>query len=104
MDRQTLFAVISGVCIVNGIFSPLIALPYALSPIWMPDFIPLTPSIAAYCSSLAMSFATLLVSGVPAALYERIARTGPEATGPMYLWLAAAVALSLPAIGRLTSL
>lgn len=104
MDRETLFAAISGVCILNGIFSPLIALPYALSPVWMPDFIPVTPSIAAYASSLLVSFATLLVSGVPAALYERFAGAGREAVAPMWLWLATAVLLSLPALGRLTSL
>ncbi|MBM3486297.1 MAG: hypothetical protein FJX67_06645 [Alphaproteobacteria bacterium] len=104
MDRETLFAVISGICIVNGIFSPLVALPYALSPIWMPDFIPLSPSIAAYGSSLLLSFATLLVAGVPAAIYERSSGAGGEATMPMYVWLGATVALSLPALGRLVSL
>lgn len=104
MDRETLFAVISVICIVNGIFSPLVALPYALSPIWMPDFIPLTPSIAAYASSLALSFATLLAGGVPAAIYERATGADATATAPMYVWLGAAVVLSLPALGRLASL
>lgn len=104
MDRETLFALISGVCILNGILSPLVALPYALSPVWMPDFIPLTPSIAAYASSLVLSFATLFISGVPAALYERVADPAPDSAAPMAVWLAAAAALSLPALGRLLSL
>jgi len=96
MDRDTLFVVISLVCIANGILSPVIIIPYALSPVWMPDFIPITASTAAYGASLMVSLATLVLSGVPAALYERFgSRRG---AGSMLVWLVCAVLLSLPAV------
>ena len=96
MDRDTLFIVISIVCIANGILSPVIIIPYALSPIWMPDFIPITAATAAYGASLMVSLATLVLSGVPAALYERLGGRG--GSGSMLIWLGGAVLLSLPAV------
>jgi hypothetical protein len=43
---------------------------------------------------------TLLFSGVPAALYERLVESKPDGVASMWVWLAGAVMLSLPAIQR----
>jgi len=96
MDRDTLFIAISLVCIANGILSPVIVIPYALSPIWMPAFVPITASTAAYGASLMVSLATLVLSGIPAALYERLGGRG--GIGSMLVWLVGALLLSLPAV------
>jgi hypothetical protein len=53
-----------------------------------------------FWASVLLASATLLFSGVPAALYERLARPGAEATAPLWIWLAGAVTLSLPAALR----
>lgn len=101
MDRDTLFILISVVCIANGLLSPVVIIPYALSPVWMPEFIPLTQATAAYGASLMISLATLVLSGVPAAVYERLG--GHGGSGSMLVWLGGAVLLSLPAIQRLAA-
>ena len=102
MDRQGVFVLIAAVSVANGIMSPFIAIAFALSPIWMPELLPHTPGVLAYLSSLIVATATLLLSGVPAALFERLAGSDPDDNLPMYVWLGAALTLSIPALERLT--
>jgi hypothetical protein len=47
-----------------------------------------------------LSSATLLFSGVPAALYERLVDRDTESTASMWIWLAGAALLSAPAVAR----
>jgi hypothetical protein len=51
-----------------------------------------------FWSSVLLSTATLLVSGVPAALYERLVE--PESMASTWIWLAGVSALTLPALNR----
>jgi hypothetical protein len=102
MDRQGIFVLVAAVSVANGILSPFIAIVFALSPIWMPELLPHTPGILAYLSSIILATATLLVSGVPAALFERLAGSEPDDNLPMYIWLGTAITMSIPAIERLT--
>ena len=101
MDRQSLLVVILVVAVVNGIFSPAIGIALPLAVVWLPDFLPHEPSWAFYFSSLLVSSATLLLSGVPAALYERVVDRNGASLVSMYIWLACAVLLSLPALDTL---
>jgi hypothetical protein len=96
LDRQTILPVILGVCMVNGIFSPYLKIAIPIAAVLMPEIFPRTVEWVLLWSSLLVSSATLLLSGVPAALYERLIGRDPEATMSMWIWLAGAVALSLP--------
>jgi heme/copper-type cytochrome/quinol oxidase subunit 3 len=98
LDRQTILFLVIGVCIVNGIFSPYMNIAIAVSAALMPELFPRTIEWVLFWASILVASATLLFSGVPVALYERLARPGAEATAPMWLWLGIAVALSLPAL------
>ena len=104
LDRDFVFVVISVVCILNGLLSPAIVIAANAWPIWMPEFIQPTGPIILYGSSLIVSFTTLLVGGVPCALYERIAGINPSSAGSMLVWLAGVVVLSLPALQRIATL
>ena len=104
MDRQTLLVIILTLCVVNGIFSPAITFALPLAAVWMPDFLPREPSWVFYFSSLLVSSATLLVSGVPAALYERLIDRDGSSQVSMFIWLAGAIVLSLPALDTLARL
>jgi hypothetical protein len=104
MDRQTLLVIILTVSAVNGIFSPTITIALPLAVVWLPEFLPREPSWAFYFSSLLISSATLLVSGVPAALYERLIDRDAGSLVSMYIWLAGAIVLSLPALNTLSRL
>jgi hypothetical protein len=99
-DRQTLLMTIIGLCIVNGIFSPYMNIAVPISAALMPELFPRTPEWVLFWGSVLLSSATLLFSGVPAALYERLIERDPENDISMWIWLAGAALLSAPAVMR----
>lgn len=100
-DRDTLFPAVVSVCVVNGIFSPYLSVALPISAVLMPEIFPRTIEWVLFWSSVLLASATLLFSGVPAALYERFAGSKPESVVSMWIWLAGAVTLSLPLAQRL---
>lgn len=96
MDRNHLLVGLVAVCIVNGIFSPFVPLVLSLWPLWYPTLAPATPLVLFYLSSLIVSTATLVIAGVPAALYERLAGMRESDTISMLIWIGCAVLLSIP--------
>jgi hypothetical protein len=100
LDRDTLFLLVIGVCIANGILSPYLSIAIPVTNALMPELFPRTVGWVLFWSSVLVSSVTLLVSGVPAALYERRAKRAPDDTVSMWIWLGGAAALSLPAVVR----
>lgn len=100
-DRQTLIFLLLGLCIVNGIFSPFLRIAIPVTAVLMPELFPRTVEWVLFWSSILLSSATLLFSGIPAALYERFSGVSRESTAPIWIWLAGALLLSLPALQRL---
>lgn len=98
LDRQTLVAAILAVCMANGIFSPYLKLALPVTLALMPELFPRTIEWVLFWSSILLATATLLFSGVPAALYERWVER--DSLASMWLWLAGAGFLTLPAIAR----
>ena len=101
LDRQTIFLLVMGVCIVNGMFSPYLTIAIPVSAALMPELFPRTAEWVLFWGSIFLSSATLLFSGVPAALYERLVARNPESEASMWIWLAGAMLLTLPAVVRL---
>jgi len=101
LDRQDLVPLIFGVCIVNGIFSPYLNLAVPVTAVLMPELFPRTIEWVLFWSSILLASATLLFSGVPAALYERLVERDPNAPTSMWIWLAGATTLCLPSVLRL---
>jgi hypothetical protein len=103
MGKLHIFVAILGVSILNGLFTPF------LKPIWCSQLISLlVPEIfhgdgrwLLYFNALFASTLTLLVSGVPAALYERLWLGDQESPVPMVIWLGGAVLLTVPAFQAL---
>lgn len=100
-DRQNLVPVIIAVCIVNGIFSPYLMLAIPVTAVLLPELFPRTIEWVLFWSSILIASATLLVSGVPAALYERLIERDTSAATSMWIWLAGAAILCLPAVVRM---
>ena len=100
LDRQSLSLLVLGVCIVNGIFSPYLNIAVPITAALMPELFPRTVEWVLFWSSILLASTTLLFSGVPAALYERLAPGGREGSASMWIWLAGAILLSLPAVKR----
>lgn len=104
MSRSSFIFAILGFAIVNGIFSPL--LPQALAAVLImgPAFFATSISLLFFFSSLLLATLTVMVAGVPAALYERF--TGAEESNEVsiWIWLAGAAILTLPAVIQLLDL
>jgi hypothetical protein len=100
LDRQTLFLLVLGISISNGIFSPLLNIAIPVAAVLLPELFPRTVEWVLFWSSVLLASATLLFSGVPAALYERLVERNSEGTVSMWIWLAGAAALALPAAQR----
>jgi hypothetical protein len=88
---------VMAVAIVNGIFSPWVLFVFVFHPVWYPGWLPLYSEIVYMASALILSTFTIMVSGVPAALYERLS-SKPRGELVAIIWLAGAVLLTLPAI------
>lgn len=98
MSPQNMFVAVLAVTLLNGFVSPVLPLVFIWSPVWMPEFAPRTPEAILYGTSLLVSLATLILSGVPAALFERITgRQGSDAAS-MLVWLAAALLITAPGL------
>ncbi|MGQ0545077.1 MAG: hypothetical protein ACT4P3_07055 [Betaproteobacteria bacterium] len=98
VGRQDLLPVIVGVAMVNGIFSPYLKVTLAIAAALLPELFPRTIEWVLFWNSILVSSATLIFSGVPAALYERLVER--ESMASTWIWLAAASALTLPAASR----
>ena len=98
MDRNLLFVAVVGVSILNGLFSPFLAIAVPIAAVLMPEVFPHSIGWVLFFSSLLVASGTLLVSGVPAALYERLVDRAPGGQVALWIWLGGAVLLALPAL------
>ncbi len=98
MSRQPYIIAIMLFATINGIFSPFViaVLPFVviLSPAFLTDSI----AVIFFVSSLLLSTLTLMLGGVPAALYERWIGAKELTELSMWMWLAGVALLSLPAV------
>ena len=97
MPQHNLVAVI-GLAILNGMFSPALIPVFALHGLWYPFFLPaILPGVFLACSLIISTF-TLMLAGVPTALYERLSGDGKSSAASGLIWLAAVAVLTLPAL------
>ena len=102
MDRNMYYVAIAFFGMVNGIFNQLwllFALIHVqiLAPALLFGSVPLTLIF----SSLMVSTVTIILAGIPAALYEHFIGVKEDSTEvSMWIWLAGTALLTLPAIGN----
>lgn len=96
MERNGLVPVMA-VAILNGIFSPWVLVAFVLYPVWYPAWAPATTQFVYMASALILSTLTIMLAGVPAALYQRLAAQ-PSGIVVATIWLTGAVVLTLPAV------
>ncbi|MET0194035.1 MAG: hypothetical protein ABW200_11785 [Hyphomicrobiaceae bacterium] len=102
MDRTFYFVGIAFFGMINGLFNQLwllFALIYTqqmAGPLFFGS-VPLTLMFA----SLMVSTATIILGGIPAAIYERIKGIEGDSTEvSLWIWLAGTAVLTLPAVGN----
>ena len=101
MDRNLYYIGIAFFGMINGIFNPLMPLAYVFSKVLM--YVPLfgSESLIFYFGALMLSTATIILGGIPAAIYERIQGVKDDSTeGSLWIWLAGTALLTMPAMGR----
>jgi len=100
MDRNLYYIGIAFFGMVNGLFNPLMPLAYVFSKVlmWVPLFG--SESLIFYFAAMMLSTATIILGGIPAAIYERFIDAKDDSTeGSLWIWLAGTAILALPAIG-----
>jgi hypothetical protein len=101
VDRQFLLLTVVAISVVNGLFSPFIAIAVPIAAVLMPEIFPRSVGWVLFFSSLLVTSATLLFAGVPAALIERLVTRDRNSDAPMLVWLAGTVLLAAPTLLRL---
>lgn len=102
MDRNLYYIAIAFFGVVNGLFNQLWVLfalihVQILAPALLFGSVPLTLMF----SSLMVSTATIILGGIPAAIYERFVGAEDDSTeASLWIWLAGTAILTLPAIGN----
>jgi hypothetical protein len=83
---------------INGIFSPFLIALVPFIVIMSPAFLTDSIAVILFVSSLLFSTFTLILGGVPAALYERWIGATESTELSMWIWLAGVALLSLPSV------
>jgi hypothetical protein len=95
MIKHILLAAIIAVCVANAVYAPAWNYLFAMQGFWFPLGL-LSPSWVAPLTSVVLGIGYFLVTGVPAALYERIMRLKQPSFVSRMIWLATTLAASTP--------
>jgi hypothetical protein len=101
MDRNLYFVGIAFFAMINGLFSPLRAFSFVFTNAFLS--VPLfgSPGVIFYVSALMLSTGTVILGGIPAAIYERVTGATEDSTeASLWIWLAGTAILTIPAIGN----
>ena len=102
MERHWYYVGIAFFGMINGLFNQL-ALLFTLIHVQIlaPALLFDNVSLTLLMSSLMLSTATIIVAGIPAAIYERLTQSGDDSTTTsLWIWLAGTGLLTLPAMGN----
>jgi hypothetical protein len=103
MNRNFYYVAIAFFGMINGIpfFHPMYIVAFGYSVQLMAEPLFGSTSLIAYFASLMLSTATIILAGIPAALYERFTGAKDDSTSTsLWIWLAGTALLTLPAIGN----
>ncbi|WP_436642535.1 hypothetical protein [Microbaculum sp. FT89] len=99
MSYQGYLIGILGFGLISGMFSPII-LPQATAAIILlaPSLLISSPSVVIFLSYLLGSTLTIMIAGIPAALYERVTGSAESTPTSLWIWLACTALMALPAV------
>ena len=99
MQQDVLLVVAAGVSLLNGMhFSPFFEPAFHLLRPFIAGTVLATPLVSLYLTSMFVSLMTLLIAGVPAALYERLKGGGQTSPVSIGIWCVGTTVATLPAI------
>lgn len=102
MDRNLYYIGIAFFGMINGLFNQLLLLfaliysSYLMGPVFFGS-----GGLTRMFASLMVSTATIILAGIPAAIYERYIAAKDDSTDTsLWIWLAGTAILTLPAAGN----
>jgi hypothetical protein len=98
MERHNIFSIVLLSSAINGMVSPATTIVAIFAWVWMPPFLLGSAGLVLFASMLVTSTGALLLAGVPAALFERLAGD-PTGRNALWIWAGASVALMLGSLG-----
>ena len=105
MSSNPFLVAILALAIVNGIFSPLFVFTSRIVILNLaPGLLFIGPVLVAFIASLVAATATLILAGIPAALFERATGRGETDAVSYTIWLLAAAVVSAPGLRQAASL
>ena len=102
MDRNLYYVAIAFFGMINGLFNQaVVPFAYLFAKVLAPALLFGSESLTLMFASLMASTATIIVGGVPAAIYERYVGAKDDSTEiSLWIWLAGTGILTLPAVGN----
>ena len=102
MDRTFYYIAIAFFGMINGLFNQVwLIFTLIHMKILAPALLFDSVSLTLMFSSLMVSTATIILGGIPAAIYERIIGAKDDSTAAsLWIWLAGTALLTVPAIGN----
>jgi len=99
MERHFYFIGIAFFGMINGMFHPLRVFTFVVTNYFMSFPLFGSPSLILFFSALMLSTATVILGGIPAALYERLAGIKDDSNVvSLWIWLACTGILTIPAV------
>lgn len=100
MERHWYYIGIAFFGMINGMFNPLALFSFIFSNHFMAAPLFGSTGLIFYFASLMLSTATVIIGGIPAAIYERYVGAKEDSTeASLWIWLAGTGILTIPAIG-----
>jgi hypothetical protein len=97
MQRDVLLVATAGISLLNGMhFSPYFDPVAILLRPFIAGTVLATPLVALYITSIFVSLMTLLIAGIPAAIYERIKGSAGSTPVSLGIWLVCTILLTIP--------
>jgi hypothetical protein len=101
VERHWYYIAIAFFGMVNGMFHPLRVVSFVFSSVLLSYPLFGSEALIFYFSSLMLATASIIVAGIPAAIYEYFVGAKDDSTQTsLWIWLAGTAILSLPAIGQ----
>jgi len=102
MNRQWYYIAIALFGMINGLFNQaLLPTAYVFVKILAPALLFGSVPLTLMFSSLMVATGTIILGGIPAALYERFVGAKDDSTETsLWIWLAGTGVLTIPAIGN----
>jgi hypothetical protein len=89
IKRVMIYSLVAALSVFNGIFSAKTFLIFALQGIWYPAFLPAPLTVMLFLSGVISTVLHLLITGIPAAMFEKYWLAYKNSTQSAFVWLAA---------------